>query len=149
MDEEPGSSVSIMSGYGLEDRAIGVRSPAGAKIFSLTSMSRPALGPTQSPVQWVPGVLSPGVKRGRGVTLTTHHHLVPRSEMSRSYTSTPPQEPAWRVAELLCFIWMSNDLNFYMVLCENIALEQNTSLIHDLLCTCSSIKRRKTNVSLH
>jgi len=25
------------------------------------------------------GVLSPGVKRGRGVTLTTHPHLVPRS----------------------------------------------------------------------
>jgi hypothetical protein len=27
----------------------------------------------------VPGVLSPGVKRGRGVTLTTHPHLLPRS----------------------------------------------------------------------
>jgi hypothetical protein len=39
----------------------------------------PALGPTQPPVQWVPGVLSPGVKRGRGVTLTTHSHLVPSS----------------------------------------------------------------------
>jgi hypothetical protein len=25
------------------------------------------------------GVLSPGVKRGWGMTLTTHHHLVPRS----------------------------------------------------------------------
>jgi hypothetical protein len=25
------------------------------------------------------GVLSPGVKRGRGVTLTTHSHLEPRS----------------------------------------------------------------------
>jgi hypothetical protein len=56
------------------------------RIFPLTSVSRPALGPTQ-PVQWVPGVLSPGVKRGRGVTLTTHPHLVSRSRMSRSYTS--------------------------------------------------------------
>jgi hypothetical protein len=37
------------------------------------------LGPTQLPVQWVPGVLSRGLKRGRGVTLTTHTHLVPRS----------------------------------------------------------------------
>jgi hypothetical protein len=32
--QEPGSSVSIVSDYGLEDRAIGVRSPAGAKDFS-------------------------------------------------------------------------------------------------------------------
>jgi hypothetical protein len=50
-------------------------------------VSRPALGPTQPPVQWVPGVLSLGVKCGRGVTLTTHPHLLPRSWVSRSYTS--------------------------------------------------------------
>jgi hypothetical protein len=59
------------------------------RIFLLASGSRPALGRTQTPVQWVPGVLSPGVKRGRGVTLTTHPHLVPRLRMSRSYTSSP------------------------------------------------------------
>jgi hypothetical protein len=68
-----GSSVSIVSGYGLDDRAIEVRSPAEAKgFFPLASVSRPALGHTQPLVQWVPGVLSPGLKRGRGVTLTTH-----------------------------------------------------------------------------
>ena len=33
--------------------------------------SRPALGPTQPPVQWVPG-LSRGVEGGRGVTQTPH-----------------------------------------------------------------------------
>jgi hypothetical protein len=31
---EPGSSGSIVSDYGLDDRAIGVRSPAGTKDFS-------------------------------------------------------------------------------------------------------------------
>jgi hypothetical protein len=54
------------------------------RIFPLASVSRPALGPTQPPVHWILGV-----KRGRGVTLTTHPHLVPRSRMSRSYTSSP------------------------------------------------------------
>jgi hypothetical protein len=42
-------------------------------------------------VQWVPGVLSPGLKCGRGVTLTANPHLVRRSRMSRSYTSSPPK----------------------------------------------------------
>jgi hypothetical protein len=60
------------------------------KIFPLSSVSGPALGPTQPPVQWIHGVLSPGVKRGQGVTLTTHPYLMPRSRMSRSYTSSPP-----------------------------------------------------------
>jgi hypothetical protein len=87
---EPGSSVSIVSNYGLDDRAIEVRSLAEAKDFPLDSVSRQALRSTQPPVQWVPGVLSPGVKRGQGVTLTTHSHLVSRLRMSRSYTSSTP-----------------------------------------------------------
>jgi hypothetical protein len=47
-------------------------------------------GPTQLPVQWVPWVLSTGLRRDRGVTLTTHTHLMPKSWMNRSYTSSPP-----------------------------------------------------------
>jgi hypothetical protein len=76
----PGSSVSIVSDYGLDNRAIGVRSPAGAKDFSC------------SLCVWGPlSLLYNGYRRSfpRGVTLTTHPHLVPRSSMSRSYTSSP------------------------------------------------------------
>jgi hypothetical protein len=51
---------------------------------------RPALRYAQPPIQCVPRVLSPGVKRGRDVKLITHRNLVPRSKMSRSYTSPPP-----------------------------------------------------------
>jgi hypothetical protein len=67
------------------------------RIFPLTSASRPALGPTQPPVQWVLGALSPGAKRGRGVMLTTHPLLVPRLRKSRSYTSSHPNAPLWSV----------------------------------------------------
>jgi hypothetical protein len=63
-----GSSVNIVS----LDWTTGVRSPAQAKECPLVSVSRPALGSTLPPVQWVPGVLFPGIKHGRGVTLTSH-----------------------------------------------------------------------------
>jgi hypothetical protein len=79
-----GSSVSIVPDYGLDER--GSIPGRGKMIFPLASVSRPALRPTQPPIQWVPGILSPGGNRGRGVTLTAHPHLVPSSAMSRSYT---------------------------------------------------------------
>ena len=73
----PGSSVGIAINYGLDGPGIESR---WGEIFR---MSRPALGPTQPPVQWVPG-LSRGVKHGRGVLLTTHPLLVPWSCKSRA-----------------------------------------------------------------
>jgi hypothetical protein len=69
---ELGSSVSIVSGYGLDDRAIGVRSPAEAKDFSFNLCVRTGSG--AHPAFYPMGTAGPfpGVKRGRGVTLTTH-----------------------------------------------------------------------------
>jgi hypothetical protein len=51
----------IETDYLLDNRGVGVRVPVGSRIFSTSS--RPALGSTELPIQWVPGALSPGVKR--------------------------------------------------------------------------------------
>jgi hypothetical protein len=45
-------------------------SPGKVKNFLPSTSSRPVLGSTQPPIQWVPGALSPGVKR-RDMKLTT------------------------------------------------------------------------------
>jgi hypothetical protein len=65
-----------------------VRFPAGAGNFLFTTASRTALGPTQPPNSWVPGVLSLGVKRPDREA----DHSPPSStdvKNAWSYTSTP------------------------------------------------------------
>jgi len=72
-----GSSVGTATDYGLNSPR---SNPGRDEIFR---PSRPGLVPIQFPVKWVPG-LSLGVKCGRGVLLTNHPLLVPRSWKSRA-----------------------------------------------------------------
>jgi hypothetical protein len=83
------SSVGIVLGYGLDDRGSRVRFPAGAWNFLFDTASRNALGPTQPPIQWIPGALSLGVKRP-GREADNFLHLAPRSKNAWSYTSSLP-----------------------------------------------------------
>jgi hypothetical protein len=62
----------------------------GQRIFPVACASRPAVGPSQPLIRWVPGIVFPEVKCSRGVMLTTHPLLVPKSRTSGSYTSCPP-----------------------------------------------------------
>ena len=82
----PGSSVGIGTGYGLDGPGIESR---GAR-FSAAVQT----GPGAHPASCTMGTGSfPGVKRGRGVTLTPHPLLVPWSWKSRAI----PLLPVWAV----------------------------------------------------
>jgi hypothetical protein len=85
--EEPGQLRGVALSYGLDDR--GFESRQELQIFLFTTAFRPALGPTQPPVQWVRGVLSLGAKRPGS---ETKHSPSPSAEVKNvwGYVSTPP-----------------------------------------------------------
>jgi hypothetical protein len=119
-----GSSVSIVSDWTTGRSRF---DPGrGEGIFTLTSLSSPALWPTQPPVQWVPGI-----KRGQGVTLTTHPHLVPRSWMSGSYISSPTKR--------LHGVWWDSFTFyfFFTVHCYGVVLHKAFQAVLPLLMYCA------------
>jgi hypothetical protein len=59
------NAVSIVTSYRLDGP--GIESRWGRHFLHL---SKPALGPTQPPIQWVPGLSAGG--SGQGMMLTTH-----------------------------------------------------------------------------
>lgn len=73
--------------YGLDD--LGFDCKQGQQIFLFSQPSRPALGHTQLPVEWIQGVISPGVERS---SLQSDHSPQSAVEVRNdwSYTSTPP-----------------------------------------------------------
>ena len=79
----PGSGVGIATGYGLDGP--GIESRWGR---DFPHLSRPALGPTQPPAQWVPGLSGGKERPGRDAD-----HSPPSSAVVKKgwgYNSTPP-----------------------------------------------------------
>jgi hypothetical protein len=74
------SAVGIATGYGQDDRGVGIRVPGGVKDFNFSTSSRPALGLNQ----WVPGVKRPESE--------ADHSPPGSAEVKKTwiYTSIPP-----------------------------------------------------------
>jgi hypothetical protein len=90
--------VCIYSGVGVAqslqcltmDWTTRVRSPTEAEDFSSSPCVQTGSEAHPASCTMGTGVLSPGVKRGRDLMLTTQPRLEPRLRISRSYTSSPP-----------------------------------------------------------
>jgi hypothetical protein len=90
------SSVGIVTGYGLDGWG---SFPGRGKIFLFYIASRPALGPTQPPIQWILGAVSPWVKRpGREAD-----HSPPPSATVKNGRALPPlpHTSFWHSAQLI------------------------------------------------
>jgi hypothetical protein len=104
-----GSSVSIVPDYGMNDGRTMFDPRQMLENFSCSLCVQTGSG--AQPASCLIGTwgLSPGVKRGQGVTLTTHPILAPRSWMCRSYISSPPcafKDVLWD-----CFIFFFFTIN--------------------------------------
>jgi hypothetical protein len=89
-----GSSGSIVSDYGLDDRAIGVRSPAEAEDFSSSLCVQTGSGVHPASCTMGTGGPFPGDKERPG---RDADHSPPSSADVESLCLFPPQAPSWRV----------------------------------------------------
>jgi hypothetical protein len=84
-----GSLVSIVFDYGVDNWVIEVRSPADVKGFFLYPVCPGGSGAHPASCPMGTGGPFPGCKTRLGHETDHSPHLVPRSWMSRSYTSSP------------------------------------------------------------
>jgi hypothetical protein len=110
--EEPGSSGSIVSDYGLDDRAIGVRVPAETKDFSTFLCVQTGSEAHPASCTMCTGDPFPGRKARPG---RDADHLPPSSAEvmnEKELYLLSPQAPPWRVDGLLFLLFYINQVIF-------------------------------------
>jgi hypothetical protein len=83
------SAVGIATDYGLDGWGVAVWVLVGARIFSSPHCPDQFWGPTQPPIQWVPGAVSSGVK---WLAPEVYHSPPASGEVKNAwiYISSPP-----------------------------------------------------------
>jgi hypothetical protein len=121
------SAVGIATGYGLNDRGVGVQVPVGSRIFPTSS--RPAKESTKPPIQWVPRALSSEVKRqGR-----ENDHSSPASAEFKKiwiYTSTLPYALQGQIYLFTLPLSLLNELLTYVDSVNAKCVPQNVKFSH-------------------
>jgi hypothetical protein len=108
--QEPGSSGSIVSDYGLDDRAIGVQSLAGTKDFSSNLCVQTGSGTHPASCTMGTGGPFPGGKARSG---SDADHSPPSSAEvgnEQELYLPSPQTPPWRVAGQHYFTFYLNNV---------------------------------------
>jgi hypothetical protein len=94
-------------GYGLVDWGFGAWRLG---IFLFTTMFRPALGPTQPPIQWVPEAISLGVKRPKSIMRGAIHPLPQHALMAWCSVKT---KKILGYTQHLCYVeWSLNSISW-------------------------------------
>jgi hypothetical protein len=103
----PGSSVGIATGYGMDGP--GIESRWRARFYAPVQT-----GPGAHPASCTMGTGSfPGVESGRGVTLTPHPSLVPRSKKRVELYLYSPQGPSWPVERVKTYLEVTNNMHWF------------------------------------
>jgi hypothetical protein len=108
------------------------------RTFPLVSVSRLHLRPTKPPIQWVSGGRFPGVKRDRGVTLTTYPHLGRGQEWTGPILLSP-LELSWRLTGQLYFnSYPDKCCNSPITTQQNLPSGLNVSISQETLAFCGT-----------
>jgi hypothetical protein len=84
---KPESAVGIATSCSLDDRGVGVWFPVGSENFFSPRHPDRLWGSTQSPIRWVLGALSPGVKRSGS---EADHSSAVSAEVNKIWIYIPP-----------------------------------------------------------